>query len=207
LNSRDNGDAEGKTVAGVEPIKINEMTVECPVCRRPTLKIEDYLYDMPLAGKVILTAGKCSNCGHRFTDVRLAEAQGPRKIVFRVEKPEDVNVLVVKASTAAVIIPELKLKMLPGPAATGFISTIEGVMDRFLEALEAACQPLDTDPEACRKAREMVTAVKEGRIKYTVIIVDPEGVSAILSDKAVVERISAEEAEKLLELEESSSGS
>jgi zinc finger protein len=190
---------QGKSIAGVEPVKINEMTVECPVCRRPTLKVEDYLYDMPLVGKVILTVGKCSNCGYRFTDVRLAEAQGPRKIVFKVEKPEDVNVLVVKASTAAVIIPELNLKMIPGPAATGFISTVEGVLERFLEALEAACSSPDADKEACRRAREMITAAKEGKIKYTLVIVDPEGVSAILSDKAIVERISSEEAEKLIE--------
>jgi zinc finger protein len=190
---------EDKHTASIEPVKINEMVVECPICRRPTLKIEDYLYDMPLVGKVILTSGKCSTCGYRFTDVRLAEAQGPRRIVFRVEKPDDVNVLVVKASTAAVIIPELKLKMIPGPAATGFITTIEGVLERFLEALEAACSSPDANQEACRKAKEMITAAKEGKIKYTVVIVDPEGVSAILSDKAIVEQISAEEAEKLIE--------
>ncbi len=191
------GNKEGGQVT--EPVKINETIMECPVCRKPTFKIEDYLYDMPLVGKVILTSGKCSSCGYRFTDVRLAEAQGPRKILFRVEKPDDVNVLVVKASTAAVVIPELELKMLPGPAATGFITTIEGLLERFLEALEAACSAPDANREACEKARRLIEDAKEGRLKYTVVIYDPEGVSAVLSEKARIEKLSEEELRKLEE--------
>ncbi|ABM81091.1 ZPR1 zinc finger domain-containing protein [Hyperthermus butylicus] len=178
-------------------VKINELVVECPVCSRKTLRIEDYLYDMPLVGKVLLTSAKCNSCGYRFTDVRLAEAHGPRKIVYRVEKPEDLNVIVVKASSASIVVPELDLKMMPGPAATGFITTVEGVFDRFLEALEAACSSPDADREACKRARKLILDAKEGRVKFTLVIVDPEGISAIVSEKARVEPVKREELEEL----------
>ncbi|OWJ55750.1 hypothetical protein Pdsh_00310 [Pyrodictium delaneyi] len=173
------------------------MIIECPVCKEKSLKIEDYLYNMPIIGKVILTSGKCSTCGYKFNDVRLAEAGKPRKLVLKIERPEDLNALVVRASSASILIPELDLSMIPGPASEGFITTVEGVLERFLEAVDAACADPEADKTACEKARNMIEEAKQGKRKFTLVIVDPEGVSAIVSDKAREEPVSKEELAKL----------
>ena len=172
---------------GIKLLKIGETRVKCPACGRETLVLEDYLYDMPHVGKVILTSGKCSYCGYKFTDVRLAEARPPRRIVFEVTKPDDVNVLIVKASTATVRIPELGLEMKPGPAAEGFITTVEGLLARFLDVLKVACSSEDVDEETCKQREKEIREAMEGRRRFTVIIEDPEGVSTIASSRARIE--------------------
>ncbi len=178
-----------------EPTKIGEMKVKCPACGRETLVLEDYLYEIPHVGKVILTSGKCSYCGYKFTDVRLAEARNPRKIVFQVKEPKDVNVLIVKASTATVKVPELGLEMKPGPAAEGFITTIEGLLARFLDVLRIACSSGEADRRACTEKEREIREAMEGKRRFTVIMEDPEGVSAIVSPNAVEEPLTSGEKE------------
>jgi zinc finger protein len=178
-------------------MEINTMMIKCPACNNNTLRITDYLYDMPRVGKVILTVGKCSRCNYKFNDIRLAEARGPRKIVFRIENTDDVDVLVIKASSASVIIKEIGLKMLPGPASQGFISTIEGVLQRFKEAVEIACKSPDANQSKCKQLISLLDRAREGKEKLTIIVVDPEGVSAIESPKARVEEVTREELEEL----------
>jgi len=179
------------------PRKIGEYVVRCPVCGRETLRVEEYIYEVPMLGKVIISTGKCTACGYRYSDARLAEARGPSKIVYPVQKPEDLNALVVVSSSATVLVPELGLEARPGPAAQGYITTVEGVLDRFLEALEAACRDPEADREACEKNRRAIEEAKEGRRQFTLVIVDPEGVSAVASEKARREPVSREELERL----------
>ena len=179
-----------------KPVKIGESKIRCPVCGNE-MTIEDYIYTVPRLGKIVISSGRCPRCGYKYSDVRLAEAGEPRKIIYRVESPEDLNALVVRSSSAAVLVPELGLEMLPGPASEGFITTVEGVLERFLEALEAACSAPDADREACRRAREMIEKAKRGEEKFTLVIVDPEGVSAVDSDKAVVTSVDKKELREL----------
>ncbi len=179
-----------------ELIKLGEATINCPVCGSKSLKIIDYLYDVPLVGKVILTTGKCNKCGYKYNDVRLVETNPPRKIVLKVDNQDDLNALVVKASSASVYIPEKGLEMIPGPASQGFITTIEGLLERFKEAVETACKDPDANKEECNKLLKWLDEAKEGRTSFTVIIVDPEGVSTIVSPKARIEPLS-DKAEEL----------
>lgn len=177
--------------------KIREEVVQCPICGKNTLRITDYLYDVPHIGKVIISHGECSSCGYRFTDVRLYESRSPGKIIMPVEGPDDLNALVVKSSSASVLIPELGLSMTPGPASEGFITTVEGILERFLEALHAACSEPDANKEACRRAEEEIEAAKRGKRSFTLVIVDPEGVSAVISDKAKRVPVSKDELREL----------
>ncbi len=173
---------------GTGPQKILEYTIKCPVCGRD-MKVEEYLYDMPLVGKVILSSGRCEVCGYRWSDVRLAEPRGPRKIIYRVERPGDENTVIIRASTATIRIPELGVEIIPGPASRGYITTIEGLILDILEKTEFLCSEPDAPLEECKKKIELLKKARDGKIKYTVIMEDPEGVSAILSEKAKLEKI------------------
>lgn len=172
--------------------KILEYKIKCPVCNT-NLCVEEFLYDMPLAGKVILSSGRCRRCGYRWSDVRLAEPRGPRKIVYKVDKPGDENAIVVRASTAAIAIPELGIEIKPGPAALGFITTIEGLIMDIIGKTKFLCSEPDAPLNECRKKLELLNKARDGLVKYTVILIDPEGVSAIVSEKAFEEPLSEKE--------------
>ena len=166
-----------------KPRKILEYTIECPICRH-NFNIEEFLYDMPLVGKIIISSGKCGNCGYRWNDVRLAEIKGPRKIVVDVKDPNDVNALVVRSSTASIVIPELGVEITPGPVSLGYITTIEGVLLDVLDKINFLCQEGETPPETCAEKKKMVEKARNGEIPFTFILIDPEGTSTIVSDKA-----------------------
>ncbi len=153
------------------------METRCPACGSKGLVIEDYLYDIPEIGKVILSTGKCGFCGYRYTDIRMVEAKEPRRIIYYVEKPEDLNALVIRASTATIRIPEVGAEMKPGPAAQGFITTIEGVLYMFKDVLEFLCQ--DKKDKICIGKLEWFNRAIEGKERFTLIIEDPDGVSII----------------------------
>ncbi len=166
--------------------KILEYEIDCPMCRRKVV-VEEYLYDMPMVGKVLIASGSCRYCGYRFSDVRLAEPREPRRIIYRVEKPGDENALVIRAGTASIEIPELGIEITPGPASRGYITTVEGIILDVLEKTKFLCSSPDAPKENCeRKLRELMEARNVVR-PFTLIIVDPEGVSAVLSDKARIE--------------------
>jgi len=168
-----------------KPRKILEYSVECPVCGR-RLKVEEYLYDMPLVGKVIISSGKCENCGYKWSDVRLAEVKGPRKIVVEVEEPNDVNALVVRSSTASILIPELGVEITPGPASLGYITTIEGVLLDILDKIDFLCREGEAPRETCEEKKDLVEKARNAEVPFTFILVDPEGTSTIVSDKAKI---------------------
>ncbi|WFO75086.1 ZPR1 zinc finger domain-containing protein [Desulfurococcaceae archaeon MEX13E-LK6-19] len=173
--------------------KILEYEIECPMCRTQ-MKVEEYLYNMPMVGKVLIASGRCRECGYRFNDVRLAEPRGPRRIIYRVEQPGDENALVIRASTASIRIPELGIEITPGPASTGYITTVEGILMDVLEKVEFLCSTGEASKEKCEEVKKAIREAMDARKKFTLIIEDPEGVSAILSDKAVIEAYTQEEA-------------
>jgi zinc finger protein len=81
----------------------------------------------------------------------------------------------------------------PGPASDGYITNIEGVIGRVQEQIESARDNTDDDA-ARKKAKNMLKKLRKvrfGQDKIKIIIEDPTGNSAILSDKAEVHKLSA----------------
>ncbi len=174
-----------------EPVKLHEEVTRCPACGKNTLRVQVYMYHVPLVGHVMMTVGKCSACGFTFKDVRTAEQREPQRLILRIEKPEDLNTLVVRAPSATVrikgLLEEGDFEMKPGPVADGFITTVEGVLHRFLEITEYLCNEPDVDKERCKKALQALKEAIEGKRRFILEIEDPEGVSAIASGKVVRE--------------------
>ena len=167
--------------SGREPILLYEGTVRCPVCSAEALKLREYLYDVPYFGRILLASGKCTNCGFVYKDVRLAETTKPKKIVVKVEGEAQLRYLLVKSAYAYLSIVEKGYEMIPGPASTGFVSTVEGVLHRFLEALEIACRGEEGSRE-CEEHRRWINDAIEGKASFTLVICDYEGASKVLGD-------------------------
>ncbi len=130
----------------------------CPVCGKPLHF--SILEKVDFVGEgVTLFAFSCE-CGYRGADTFPEKTHGPRRLVYRVGS---LNTLVARSSTATVRIPEIGAEIKPGPAATGYITTVEGILRRIRERF----------PQE-KKVDELLA----GR-PFTLVLDDPNGASAI----------------------------
>ncbi len=155
---------------------IAEDVVKCPICGERSMSIKIFLYDMPYFGKVVLESGKCSRCGFKWSDVGLLEVTKPRRIMVKVRRPKDLNALVIKAAPAIIKIPELGVEIFPGPAAPGYITTVEGVLQRVIDHAPSEC--LD-ESNPCHEKIKIIRKAMDGGVPFTLIIEDPSGRSAV----------------------------
>lgn len=172
-----------------EPIKISEHEDECPICKQKA-RSEEYVYNIPYYGDILISVINCRYCGFRNRDVRVLSRSSPRRIIYKVEKPGDEKALLIRAGGSRVIIPELNLEISPGPFSQGFITTVEGLIMDFIEKSEFLCESYLTKPVECDRLRELLNKAKDGLINYTVVIEDPNGTSDVVSDKTVYEELS-----------------
>ena len=100
------------------------------------------------------------------------------------------KVRVVKSSGATVKIPHM-ISMESGPGSEGYITNIEGILNRFKKIIEDA-RDNEEDHAAKKKAKNMLkklTKVMWGQEKLKIIIEDPSGNSAIIDEKAVKSKL------------------
>ena len=163
----------------------------CPICKERTLTMTEDEKDIPFFGQVYLFSMTCSNCKFHKADVEAVEMKDPIKITFITEDEEDMNVRVVKSSQATVKIPTLKMSVESSPNSNGYVTNIEGLINRFEKIVHE--QKDTTDDETIKKTAKnllkKIWKVKLGEIPIKIIIEDLTGNSAIISDKAIVEKL------------------
>ena len=165
---------------------------QCPVCGKKSLTLREAESEVPYFGTLFLFSMECEECKYRKADVEAAHTQEPCRYTFDVESKEDLNVRVVKSAEARVKIPYIG-DIEPGPAAEGYITNIEGVLTRLKEQVESARES-EEDEELKKKAKNILKKIQRvfwGEEKIKVIIEDPTGNSAIISDKAIKTKFSS----------------
>jgi zinc finger protein len=163
---------------------------KCPMCQKNTLTLYETEQDIPHFGKVHLFGMLCSNteCNYKQNDVESDKEGEPTKLEFTIQNSKDLNVRVVKSSEATVKIPALKMEVEPGVASDGYVSNIEGVLQKFKHILEVERDAADED-SVRTKAKNLLKRlwkVECGDEELKVIIEDPSGNSAIISEKTVI---------------------
>ena len=96
------------------------------------------------------------------------------------------KVRVVKSSEATVKLPHI-VTITPGPAAQGFVTNIEGILNRVKYQIESA-KDMEEGEDEKKKANNLlkkITRITWGQEKQKLILEDPSGNSAIISDKAI----------------------
>ena len=166
---------------------------KCIFCGKKTLTLMQDELDIPYFGKVFAFSMKCDNseCNYFKSDVEAAGIKDPCKVTFEVKDKKDLSVRVIRSSTSSVKIPALKLDLRPGPAAEGYVSNIEGVLERYKKVLESRRDTTDDSDErkSIKNLLKKLWKVQCGDIPIKIIIEDPTGNSGIISDKAVVEKL------------------
>ncbi|MBN1644415.1 ZPR1 zinc finger domain-containing protein [Candidatus Woesearchaeota archaeon] len=162
----------------------------CPMCRKKTLTLSEAKIEAPYFGNIFVFSMNCSNCKYRKADLEAEEKKEPCKYTFEVKDKKDLNVRVIKSAEASVKIPHIG-KMEPGPASEGFITNIEGLIKKFKEQIEQL-RDTEEDPSEKKKAKNLLKKIQKvlwGSEKLKIIIEDPTGNSAIISNKAVKSKL------------------
>ena len=146
--------------------------------------------EVPYFGRLLVFSMSCSNCNYHKADVEAIKPQEPCKYTFEISSEEDLKVRIVKSSQATVKLPHVTT-ITPGPASNGYVTNIEGILNRVKYQIESAKEDAE-DPAAKKKAKNLLKKlqkVKWGQEKLKIIIEDPSGNSAIVSERAVKEKL------------------
>jgi len=170
---------------------------QCPLCHQNTLILTERETEVPYFGKVYLFSMTCNECKYHKADVESTEHKEPARYEFEISSEEDMKVRVVKSSEATVKLPHLAT-ITPGPASQGYVTNIEGILNRVKYRVEAA-KEMEEDEEDKKKAKNLLKKILDitwGKEKQKLIIEDPSGNSAIISDKAIKSPLKVKVVEK-----------
>ncbi|RLF79859.1 hypothetical protein DRN44_08200 [Thermococci archaeon] len=176
---------------------------DCPICGgKNTLKALNYLHEIPYFGKVMESTIICEKCGYRNADIMLLEEKEPKLYTVKVEEEKDLFTRVVRSKSGTIELEEIGIKIEPGPASQGFVTNIEGVLERARETLLMAknFKKEENEEESIKKIEEIlnyIEGVKEGKKPLTVRIMDPFGNSALIGEKVKSRVLTKEEVAKL----------
>lgn len=171
---------------------------QCPLCHKEIIMNWER-DEIPYFGDVMYITA-CCDCSFRFTDTMILSQKEPVRYEFVVEGSEDLYAKVVRSTSGTIKVPELGIIVEPGSISESYITNIEGVLDRILGVVISATKWVADEPEKYERGlqlQEMIHEAVDGKRKLTVIIEDPLGNSAIISEKAVSSKLTQEQACKL----------
>ena len=179
--------------------KSAEMKIDCPVCGgKNTATYTTQTHELAYFGEIVESTIQCEKCGFRHNDILATEQKDPAKHSLIISK-KNLDSRVVRSQSATVSLPEIGIKVEPGPKSEGYISNVEGVLIRFKEATERALN-MFTDAasqENGKKVLENINKVLEGEMETLLLIEDPFGQSKIMDVRAKTEPLSDEELKHL----------
>lgn len=164
---------------------------KCPMCGKNTLTLLEDQIEVPYFGKCFILSMKCSSCSYDVSDVEAEQAKEPTRYTIETSSEKDMKIRIVKSSYAIVKIPTFKITIRPGPASIGYISNIEGLLNRVKGILESQRDSAEENSakKTAKNLLKKLWKVTLGDLKVKIIIEDPTGNSAIISDKAKVEKL------------------
>jgi zinc finger protein len=165
----------------------------CPCCNTDI----EYLYkteNIPYFSDILIISAICPECGYKFVDTQLLKHGEPARYKVAVESEDDLTIRVVRSMSASIEIPELGVRIDPGPQCQGFVSNVEGVLDRIGEVVKGALRwGNDVEKKNAAALLADIIKVKAGTFPITLILEDPSGNSGIESKRAKKEAYVPEE--------------
>lgn len=158
----------------------------CPFCHENKLTLRQAERDIPYFGNVILFSMDCEGCNYHKSDLEFENSNGKAvKFTFPITSEEDLKVRVVKSASAIIKIPHIG-SIEPGETANGYVTNIEGIINRIKHQVENFKENTDDESEK-KKAKNILKKLQRilwGQEETKIILEDPTGNSAIISEKA-----------------------
>ena len=189
----------------------SDVDLPCPTCKSEgSLKLLSMSSEIPYFGEHTQITLSCDKCGMRQTDFIPSEERGALSFTLSIEKDEHLQARIVRGSSGTVRIPELDLEVSPGTQSTGYVSNVEGVVNRFIDIIRMMMRQIRTDIEGGESDDEQnleklfqlemaLTALAKGELlgDLSLEILDPRGHSIIGHDDAIKRALSVEEVAQL----------
>ncbi len=163
---------------------------KCGMCGKDKATLREEQIDIPLFGKVFVLSVACEDCGYHKSDVEPAERKEPCRYTLEVSSEEDLNVKIIKSGEATVKIPYI-ITIEPGPVSDGYVTNVEGLLEKVKKVIQSEAEA-EEDETVRKKAKNLVKKLNKvifGKEKLKIIIEDPSGFSAIVSEKAQKSKI------------------
>tara|TARA_Y100000741_G_C18248285_1_gene556317 strand:+ start:1420 stop:2031 length:612 start_codon:yes stop_codon:yes gene_type:complete len=173
----------------------------CPICNSENgLILNVHTSEIPYFGEHTEMTIICNECGWRNTDFIPSEGKKPSLWSLVIDNSEFMTTRVVRSSSCTVRIVELGLEVEPGDNATGYISNVEGVLNRFSDAIAMIQRSAIRDGEegkekveSCQELIDRISKIKNGDEPVELLLLDPNGHSQILHESATSTDLSEEE--------------
>ncbi|MAP85367.1 MAG: hypothetical protein CL979_02150 [Euryarchaeota archaeon] len=179
----------------------SKVDAPCPQCFEDgALMMLAMSSEIPYFGEHTQITVVCESCGWKHTDFIPSDGEKPGYSCLVVDDEEKCLARVVRSSSCTIRIPELDLEVSPGGSSTGFVSNVEGVINRFEDALGSIIRGNADDTsvlEASLKLIEDLRNMKEGKSDFIIELLDPMGRSQIIHDEVENRELLEKEKETL----------
>ncbi len=177
--------------------------VSCIICGFDEgLKMLAHTEEIAYFGEHTQVTLTCPGCGWRQTDFIPAEAREGSCQTYHIDSAEDLQVRIIRGSACTVRLIELDLEVRPGSHSTGYVSNIEGVLNRFQDVIDMVDRQavVEGNEEAISelsKLTEAMLEIREGKRGATLEFLDPHGHSMIMTDNVDSRPLTEEEIDDL----------
>jgi zinc finger protein len=168
---------------------------DCFICNTGKLILSSSSFEVPHFGEVCISTYVCNSCGYRSTDVIPLRSRPPCRYKCTINGDSSLSIRVIRSHTGIVRIPELGIRIDPGVAANGFITNVEGILNRVEgiidHVLRDSYKAIEVGEMAeenmarisrCRSLKDIIASCRCGGNPLTLVIEDPSGNSAIYGD-------------------------
>ena len=148
---------------------------KCPICGEKSLALTEDEREVPFFGRMYLFSMNCEKCKYHKADVEAVEDKEPCKFTLDITSEKDMHIRVVRSSQAVVKVPYVTT-IEPGPGSSGYVTNVEVLKET------------EEEDDARKKAKNLlkkINRIMSGEEPSKLIIEDPSGNSAIISEKAV----------------------
>jgi len=165
---------------------------QCPVCAKEKATFSEYEIEDAFAGPIAIFSIKCLACGFKNSDLEFLEPKPPAEYTLEITSKEDLDIRVIKSGDSEIKIPNFRISVDSTMNSEGFISNVEGVLDRFKKQIQFLGEDDDLDKVQRKKIKNLLKGIEEvlhGEKPITLKLIDRTGNSSIISDKVLVKKL------------------
>lgn len=152
--------------------------------------------NIPYFGDALESTLRCEACGFRHADFMILGQKDPVRLTLHAKDESALRVRVIRSNSGTIRIPELGFTAEPSPLSESYVSNVEGVLERAKDILLTAHEWHKEDPEKVELLRHYFQTYERlitGQQPFTLIIDDPFGNSAIVSEEVERRALTEEE--------------
>lgn len=167
---------------------------QCPVCAQEKATFSEYEIEDAYAGPIAIFTIRCLACNFRNSDLEFIEPGKPAEYTLDIESKEDLSIRVIKSGNCEIKIPSFRISVDSSMGSEGFITNVEGILQRFEQQIKVLKEDDDLDKVQRKKLKNILKGLEEvyaGEKKITLKMRDDSGNSAIISDKVKIKKITS----------------